>query len=159
MDRHTQHPRSPRSRGALVYDKPPLTLDDLVERLAERGLLIPEPERTARYLRHIGYYRLSPYNIPFQHSHSDHVFREGTEFDDVLDRRARCLSRCSYIAVDPLAERDGFSTGAIEEAPLPCSRVAPGSARDCLAPQQLGTSPARTDQPSASDEPHRNGDS
>ena len=85
MDRYAPNRHSPRSRGTLVCDKPPLTLDELIERLSERGLVIPEPERTARCLRHIGYYRFSPYNIPFQHGHSDHLFREGTEFDDVLD--------------------------------------------------------------------------
>ncbi|MCZ1075707.1 Abi family protein [Rhodococcus sp. A5(2022)] len=69
----------------MDYDKPPLSLDELVDRLAERGLQIPDPDRARRYLRHIGYYRLSPYTIPFQDGGSDHLFREGTAFDDVLD--------------------------------------------------------------------------
>lgn len=77
--------RTPRPRGEQTYDKPPLTLDGLVERLSERGLIIPEPERATRYLRHIGYYRLSPYSIPFQQGRPDHEFRPGTGFDDVLD--------------------------------------------------------------------------
>lgn len=77
--------RPARPRGSLVYDKPPLTHDLLVDRLAERGLEIPEPERASRYLRHIGYYRLSPYSIPFQQGSPDHLFRKGTTFDGVLD--------------------------------------------------------------------------
>lgn len=77
------HPARP--RGSLVYNKPPLSLDELVDRLAERGLGVPEPERAARYLRHIGYYRLSPYSIPFQEGGADHLFRAGTSFDDLLD--------------------------------------------------------------------------
>jgi len=78
-------PRLPRHRGALTYDKPPLSLDDLVGRLADRGLDIPDADRAGRDLRHIGYYRLSPYTIPFQQGGPDHILREGTVFDDVLD--------------------------------------------------------------------------
>ena len=78
-------PRPTRPRGTLIYNKPPLSLDDLVGRLADRGLDIPDPERALRHLRHIGYYRLSPYTIPFQQGRPDHLLRVGTTFDDVLD--------------------------------------------------------------------------
>lgn len=77
--------RPPRPRGSLPYEKPPLSVEQLVDRLANRGLQIPDRDRTARYLRHIGYYRLSPYTIPFQEGGADHQMREGTSFDDVLD--------------------------------------------------------------------------
>lgn len=85
MARPPRAPRPPRPRGSIVYDKPPLSLDELVGRLSDRGLEIPDPDRARRYLRHIGYYRLSPYTIPFQQGQPDHLFREGTAFDDVLD--------------------------------------------------------------------------
>ncbi|MBB3036279.1 Abi family protein [Hoyosella altamirensis] len=85
MVRPPRTPRPPRPRGSLSYDKPPLSLAELVDRLSARGLVIPEPERAARYLRHIGYYRLSPYTIPFQQGQPDHAFRSDTRFDDVLD--------------------------------------------------------------------------
>lgn len=75
----------PRSRGAAVYSKPPLDLDDLVERLVERGLHVPDRVRARRYLQHIGYFRLSPYAIPFQQGGPQHIFLEGSSFDDVLD--------------------------------------------------------------------------
>lgn len=78
-------PRPARPRGALTYDKPPLSLDGIVGRLVDRGLNIPDPDRARRYLRHIGYYRLSPYTIPFQQGRPDHIFRGGTTFDDLLD--------------------------------------------------------------------------
>lgn len=78
-------PRPPRPRGLLTYTKPSLSYDQLVDRLADRSLNIPDPDRARRYLRHIGYYRLSPYMIPFQHGRPDHFFREGTAFDNVLD--------------------------------------------------------------------------
>lgn len=32
----------------------------------KEGMQVPDPNRAKRYLRHIGYYRLSPYMIPFQ---------------------------------------------------------------------------------------------
>src|SRR5699024_6295272 len=52
--------REPRARGYLVYDKPPMTSAALVRQLTSRGLEITSPDRAARYLRHIGYYRFSP---------------------------------------------------------------------------------------------------
>lgn len=77
--------RSPRARGTGRYDKPALALDQLVDRLADRGLGIPDRDRATRYLRHLGYYRLSPYTIPFQVPGTDHQFKPGVEFDNVLD--------------------------------------------------------------------------
>lgn len=78
-------PRQQRPRGSRRYDKPPMESEALRDRLAARGLIIPDADRATRYIRHIGYYRLSPYSIPFQKGHPDHLFHEGTSFDDVLD--------------------------------------------------------------------------
>lgn len=78
-------PRPARPRGSLTYDKPALSLNGIVGRLVERGLDVPDPDRARRYLRHLGYYRLSPYTIPFQQGSPDHIYRAGTTFDDVLD--------------------------------------------------------------------------
>lgn len=78
-------PQPTRPRGPLRFDKPPLNLDELVERLIGRGLQVPDRDRARRYLRHIGYYRLSPYTIPFRQTGPDHVLLEGTSFDDLLD--------------------------------------------------------------------------
>jgi len=77
--------RPMRPRGPRLFDKPPLTLDALVAHLHSRGLEIPDTDRATRYLRHIGYYRLSPYTIPFRDGGPSELFREGTTFDDVLD--------------------------------------------------------------------------
>lgn len=77
-------PRPSRPRGSLHYDKPPLSLVELVDRLGDRGLTVPDRDRACRHLRHIGYYRLSPYTIPFQRGGPDHRFRTATTFDDVL---------------------------------------------------------------------------
>ena len=79
------------------YDKPAINENDLIERYIERGLIITDRNRTARYLRHIGYYRLSPYTIPFQANRTTHSFRPDTTFDDILyiyvfDRQLRLLT-------------------------------------------------------------------
>ena len=63
----------------------------------ERGLTITDQNRTVRYLRHIGYYRLSPYTIPFQVDRTTHSFSPGTTFDGILyvyvfDRQLRLLT-------------------------------------------------------------------
>lgn len=89
-------PRPLRPRGSRKYEKPPLSVASLADRLAERGLVIDDQDRTQRYIKHIGYYRLSPYTIPFQKSATNHRFREGTSFDEILDlyifdRRLRLL--------------------------------------------------------------------
>ena len=77
--------RQQRARGTLHYDKPALSHAELLVRLRERGLQVPDTVRAERYLRHIGYYRLSPYTIPFQQGGPDHLFRDGAAFDSVLD--------------------------------------------------------------------------
>lgn len=75
-----------RPRGVLTFDKAPLTPDELLGLFMSRGLQVPDRDRARRYLRHIGYYRLSPYAIPFQQGEpTTHSLRTGTSFDDLLD--------------------------------------------------------------------------
>lgn len=74
-----------RPRGNLEFSKPPLNHNQLLGRMAQRGLTIPEPDRAQRYVRHIGYYRFSPYLIPFRSRPQIENLRPGTTFDDVLD--------------------------------------------------------------------------
>lgn len=78
-------PGQQRARGSSVYDKPPMPIEDLVLRLASRGLVIPDRARATRYVRHIGYFRLSPYTIPFRENPTEDGFRQATAFDEVLD--------------------------------------------------------------------------
>lgn len=69
------------------FDKPPLTLDALIDLLKSRGLTIHDEEQAQHYLRFIGYYRLSGYARFF--AAPDDVrrerFRPGTTFDQILD--------------------------------------------------------------------------
>lgn len=74
-----------RARGELEYMKPALSHQNLLQRLSDRGLNIGSEERALRYLRHIGYYRLSPYAIPFQKRNTEHEFKADVSFDNLLD--------------------------------------------------------------------------
>lgn len=73
----------------IPYNKPPLSLDDMLDRLEKRGMEIPDIARAKYYLAHIGYYRLSGYWFTFQMRHdpqNHNQFRPGTSFDTILDR-------------------------------------------------------------------------
>jgi abortive infection bacteriophage resistance protein len=73
----------------MIYDKPPLSIDEQITRLQDRGLMIHDKERAERYLIHIGYYRLSSYLLVFEESSQDgsrtHKFKPDTTFDDIID--------------------------------------------------------------------------
>jgi len=88
------------SFGGLVmkYAKPPLTIKEQIELLRSRGMSIADSAKTARYLTHINYYRLSAYWHPFEATHGSdgHSFNQGASFDGALslyifDRRFRLL--------------------------------------------------------------------
>ncbi|HIW62405.1 MAG TPA: Abi family protein [Candidatus Stackebrandtia excrementipullorum] len=140
--------RIPRSRGVLHYDKMPMELDDLVDRLTDRGLTITDRDRALWYLRHIGYYRLSPYTIPFQQGGPEHRLREGTSFDDILDLyvfdRALRLVVMDALERVEVAVRAALTDHMPEDRPKHLRRKAPrhsgrwrGFARPPLGPRAL----------------------
>jgi len=73
----------------IPYNKQPLTIDDMLDRLEDRGMVVGDWNRAKYYLAYIGYYRLSGYWFTFQ-TRDDPLnssqFREGTNFNAVLDR-------------------------------------------------------------------------
>lgn len=83
----------------MKFAKPPLSIDDQVSLLRRRGMRIDDEARAKHFLRHITYYRLRAYWLPFEQPcpvPGDHSLTEGTTFDDVLalyvfDRRLRLL--------------------------------------------------------------------
>lgn len=86
----------------ITFDKPALTVDEQLELLVSRGLLVKEPESAKQYLQYIGYYRLSGYCIPFLvdntelQTNRNHHFKPGTTFEQILeqytfDRKLRVL--------------------------------------------------------------------
>lgn len=82
----------------MKYEKPPLTIDQQVELLVSRGMVIQDRARAGRYLAHLNYYRLRAYWLIYEDAvgTDDHHFRPGTDFQDVLslyifDRKLRLL--------------------------------------------------------------------
>lgn len=84
----------------MKFTKPPLSIADQIALLERRGMVVPDWARAEHYLRHISYYRLRAYWLPFEYqpppTDGDHKFKHGTTFEDVLalyvfDRRLRLL--------------------------------------------------------------------
>lgn len=85
----------------MQYNKPALTFDEQHDLLAGRGLCMPDRLRTMRWLKHISYYRLSAYFLPFK---TGEQFAAGASFDQVaglyiFDRKLR------LVLLDAMAER------------------------------------------------------
>lgn len=99
----------------MRYEKPPISVQQQVELLRDRGMAVPDPARAAHYLTHIGYYRLSAYWLPFERppeveGQRSHDFNIGVSFDDVLDRyildrqlRLLCLEALERIEISARA--------------------------------------------------------
>jgi len=72
-----------------TYEKPPLSIEEQLELLERRGMVIRDCARAKHYLSFISYYRLAGYWFPFQYRDDSAVhdnFRQGTTFEVVLDR-------------------------------------------------------------------------
>ncbi|WP_328811831.1 Abi family protein [Rhodococcus sp. NBC_00294] len=67
--------------------KPYLTIEQQIERLSSRGMLVADEQNAERWLSMVGYYRLSGYWYPFYSSNDAgqrvDEFMPGTTFDDV----------------------------------------------------------------------------
>jgi abortive infection bacteriophage resistance protein len=76
--------------------KPPTTFSQQVSLLQQRGMTVDNSAEAEFYLRHLNYYRLSAYWLPFEADHASHHFKSNTHFNDVLnlyvfDRELRLL--------------------------------------------------------------------
>jgi abortive infection bacteriophage resistance protein len=69
----------------MKFEKAPESFDQQVNRLSDRGMVIPDRAVAVHYLGNLNYYRLSAYWRPFETDTKTHRFRPGTEFEDVLD--------------------------------------------------------------------------
>ncbi len=82
-----------------TFTKKAASLDEQINLLKSRGLSIKDEAQAKFYLKNIGYYRLSAYELPFQrgdHSETHHQFLPDTTFEQVLelytfDRKLRLL--------------------------------------------------------------------
>ncbi len=81
----------------MEFDKKPLTIDGQINLLIDRGMDIPNKDKTRQLLSNISYYRLSAYWYTFlDHPKTAHKFFPNTTFDSVLntyifDRKLRLL--------------------------------------------------------------------
>ncbi|WPF87390.1 Abi family protein [Cyanobacterium aponinum AL20118] len=80
----------------MLFNKSPKTIDEQIELLISRGMIITDRPKAHDVLTHVNYYRLGAYWLPFEQDHENHIFRSGTCFDDVLnlyifDRKLRLL--------------------------------------------------------------------
>jgi abortive infection bacteriophage resistance protein len=71
------------SFGPMRYTKPALIFNDQLALIESRGLAIPSKDRALRWLRTIGYYRLSAYFLPFKVPLQDQ-FQPGATFDQIV---------------------------------------------------------------------------
>jgi abortive infection bacteriophage resistance protein len=67
----------------MEYIKLPKTIEEQVNLLQERGLIIDDKDSAERYLKNISYYHLSSYFKFFQNG--DDSFLSGKSFEDVLN--------------------------------------------------------------------------
>jgi len=78
-----------------MYTRHALTIDEQIDQLSRRGLIIDED--AVHFLSHISYYRLAGYWWPMQKEPKDqHVFKEESKFSDVIslynfDRELRVI--------------------------------------------------------------------
>lgn len=80
----------------MKYVKDALSLDEQIEQLIDRGLIISNEELAKQYLINVGYYRLSGYWWSMQSDTENHIFKPKSTFVNVLsiynfDRELRLL--------------------------------------------------------------------
>ncbi len=67
-----------------MYNKQAYTIQQQIEQLKQRGLIISEEDDAPHYLSHISYYRLEGYWWPLQADKEKHIFKPGSQFRDVI---------------------------------------------------------------------------
>jgi abortive infection bacteriophage resistance protein len=67
------------------YTKPALTINQQINQLRSRGMVIDDIPLAEHYLCQINYYRLTAYWLSFESDHITHTFQHGTRFEQVLD--------------------------------------------------------------------------
>ena len=81
----------------MQFTKPPLNIDEQIELLESRGLVINDKNFAKQKLCNINYYRLSAYMLPFQKPHNpSHQFLDNITFENIIqlcsfDRALRVL--------------------------------------------------------------------
>lgn len=68
----------------MEYTKQPISIQDQIDLLKRRGLIIDDEQHAKDALSVISYFRLADYWRPMEASHTTHIFIEGTHFNDIL---------------------------------------------------------------------------
>lgn len=72
----------------MKFTKPAINAEQQIALLRSRGLVFSDDSKALHYLKHVGYYRLAGYTLPFQIDHNQdgtHKFIKHTTFEDVID--------------------------------------------------------------------------
>ena len=67
-----------------MFIKKAFTVQEQVQQLQDRGLLIAKPHIAERYLLNISYYRLGEYWYVMQYDKENHLFKPNSKFNDVI---------------------------------------------------------------------------
>jgi abortive infection bacteriophage resistance protein len=67
-----------------MFSKKPLTINEQIKRLKDRGLIISNTKLAEKYLSNISYYRLGEYWYVMQSDKLNHVFKPNSHFDNVI---------------------------------------------------------------------------
>jgi abortive infection bacteriophage resistance protein len=65
----------------IPYAKPPITYQEQLNLLKQRGLIIPNEVKALHLLENISYYRLSGYWFPLLADKKNHIFKPNSTFD------------------------------------------------------------------------------
>lgn len=83
----------------MKFEKPSLSISDQISLLERRGMIVLDRGSAEHYLRHLSYYRLRAYWLPFEQpapAAGDHLFKPNTSLEEVVrlymfDRELRLL--------------------------------------------------------------------
>jgi len=68
----------------MIYDKTPITIDEQIKKLQDRGMHIANIPLAKKYLEHISYYRLVGYWWPMYADKETHQFKPNSRFEDAV---------------------------------------------------------------------------
>jgi abortive infection bacteriophage resistance protein len=69
----------------MNFSKPAISISNQIELLESRGLNFSDKPFAAHFLQHVSYYRLAGYWWPMQSDKVNHLFKEGSDFSNVVD--------------------------------------------------------------------------
>jgi abortive infection bacteriophage resistance protein len=80
----------------LIYNKRVTSVQEQIEQLRKRGLIISDEGMANHFLSNINYYRLAGYWWPMQSDKEKHIFKPNSKFEDVIalynfDRELRLM--------------------------------------------------------------------